>query len=179
MNFEDNRIIENFQKMYGKDVEVLNMQKERYTKLENEFLQKFDDATKYFFSSPGRTEIGGNHTDHNHGKVIAASVNLDSIAVVAKNQNQKIILYSAGYSTHFEVDLNNLKIDENEKGTTAALIRGIANRFTELGFKIGGFSGCMTSDVLPGSGLSSSASVEVLIGAIFNNLFNGIFKCIG
>ena len=172
MNFEDNRIIENFQKMYGKDVEVLNMQKERYTKLENEFLQKFDDATKYFFSSPGRTEIGGNHTDHNHGKVIAASVNLDSIAVVAKNQNQKIILYSAGYSTHFEVDLNNLKIDENEKGTTAALIRGIANRFTELGFKIGGFSGCMTSDVLPGSGLSSSASVEVLIGAIFNNLFN-------
>ena len=76
MKFEDKQIIEKFHKMYGKDVEALRKQKERYAKLENESLQKFDDTKKYFFSLPKRTEIGGNHTDHNHGKVITESVNL-------------------------------------------------------------------------------------------------------
>ena len=172
MNLDDEQIIKQFHKMYGNDNQVLNEQKERYQKLENEFLQKFDDADKYYFSAPGRTEIGGNHTDHNHGVVIAASVNLDSIGLVTKNQNQKIVLYSEGYFRPFEIDLSQLEVDEKEKGTTTALIRGIAKRFNVLGFSIGGFSGCMTSDVLPGSGLSSSASVEVLIGTIFNYLFN-------
>jgi len=172
MNLDDEQIIKQFHKMYGNDNQVLKEQKERYQKLEDEFLQRFDDSDKYYFSAPGRTEIGGNHTDHNHGIVIAASVNLDSIGLVAKNQNNKIVLYSEGYSHPFEIDLNQLEIDEKEKGTTNSLIRGIAKRFKELGFNTGGFSGCMTSDVLPGSGLSSSASVEVLIGTIFNCLFN-------
>jgi len=172
MNLDDEQLINKFNKIYGSDDQVLKEQKERYQKLENEFLQKFGDADKSFFSSPGRTEIGGNHTDHNHGKVVAASVNLDSIAVVKTSQNQKIVLYSEGYSRPFEIDLSQLEMNEKEKGTTTSLIRGIANRFKELGYTIGGFSGCMTSDVLPGSGLSSSASVEVLIGTIFNYLFN-------
>ncbi len=172
MNFENEYIIGKFHKMYGEDVQILEKQEERYRKLEEDFLQRFNECEKYFFSSPGRTEIGGNHTDHNCGKVIAASVNLDSIAVVKKNHSKKIILYSEGYSRPFEVSLDNLEINEKEKGTTTALIRGIANRLIELGFEIGGFSGCMTSDVLLGSGLSSSASVEVLIGTIFNFLFN-------
>ncbi len=172
MNFENEHVMEKFHKMYGEGVKILEKQEERYRKLEKDFLQRFDEGEKYFFSSPGRTEIGGNHTDHNNGKVIAASVNLDSIVVVTKNQNKKIILYSEGYSRPFEVNLNNLKINEKEKGTTTALIRGIANRLIESGFEIGGFSGCMISDVLPGSGLSSSASVEVMIGTIFNFLFN-------
>jgi galactokinase len=172
MNFENEHIMEKFPKMYGENIQILEKQEERYRKLEEDFLRRFDECEKYFFSSPGRTEIGGNHTDHNNGKVIAASINLDSIAVVTKNQNKKIILYSEGYSQPFEVNLNNLKINEKEKGTTTALIRGIANRLIELGFEIGGFAGCMTSDVLRGSGLSSSASVEMLIGTIFNFLFN-------
>ena len=172
MNLDDEQIIKQFHKMYGNDNQVLKEQKERYQKLEDEFLQRFDDSDKYYFSAPGRTEICGNHTDHNHGIVIAASVNLDSIGIVTKNQNNKIVLYSEGYFRPFEIDLNQLEIDEKEKGTTTALIRGTAKRFKELGLNIGGFSGCMTSDVLPGSGLSSSASVEVLIGVIFNYLFN-------
>ena len=172
MNFNDEQVIDKFHKMYGDDKQILKERKDRYQKLEDKFLQYFDDADKYYFSAPGRTEIGGNHTDHNHGMVVAASVNLDSIAVVTKNQNQKVVLYSDGYFSPFEIDINQLEIDEKEKGTTTALIRGIAKRFKEFGFNIGGFSGCMTSDVLPGSGLSSSASVEVLIGTIFNYLFN-------
>lgn len=172
MNFNNAYIIEKFHRMYGEQNEIIEGQKDRYQKLENDFLQKFNECEKYFFSAPGRTEICGNHTDHNHGKVLAGSVNLDSIAVVKKNIDKKIILYSESYTEPFTVDLNNLEIVEKEKGTTASLIRGIAYRIKELGYNVGGFSGCMTSDVLPGSGLSSSASVESLIGAIFNSLFN-------
>ncbi len=172
MIFYDDQMIKRFRKLYGTDENVLKKQKERYQKLEKDFFQKFGDSHKYYFSAPGRTEIGGNHTDHNHGMVVAASVNLDSISVVKKNDTQEIILYSEGYSRPFRINLTNLEVIESEKGTTNALIRGVAKRFIELGFNVGGFSGCMTSDVLPGSGLSSSASVEVLIGTIFNYLFN-------
>jgi galactokinase len=172
MNFNNEHIIDKFHRMYGDKNEIIEKQKDRYQKLENDFLQKFNNCEKYFFSAPGRTEICGNHTDHNHGKVLAASVNLDSIAVVKKNIDKKIILYSESYQAPFIVDLNNLEVVENEKGTTTSLVRGIASRLKELGYNIGGFSGCMTSDVLQGSGLSSSASVESLIGEIFNTLFN-------
>ncbi len=159
-------------KIYSEEPEIIEVQKERYLKLRKLCFQKFGDDTIYFFSAPGRTEIVGNHTDHNNGKVIAASINLDSIAAVSKNNLNKIILYSEGFAEPFEVDLDRLEKNNGEKGTTTALIRGIASRLSELGFKIGGFNGYMSSNIPSGSGLSSSASVEALIGSIFNSLFN-------
>ena len=159
-------------KLYGTDPGVLEKQTKRYQQLDEEFLYHFDEHERFFFSAPGRTELSGNHTDHNNGRVLAASVNLDSIAVASKNNTRNIILHSNGFDLPFKVDLNLLEVDEKEEGSTTALIRGIASRFVQLGFQIGGFSACMSSDVLPGSGLSSSASVEVLIGSIFNHLFN-------
>jgi len=161
-----------FTKIYGDKEEIKSRQFRRYEKLIKEYEGKFGESELHFFSTPGRTEIGGNHTDHNHGRVLAASVDLDSIAVAALNDTKKVILYSEGYNKPFAVDLANLNVRKNEKGTTEALIRGIAARLAQLGYAIGGFDACMTSSVLPGSGLSSSASVEVLIGTIFNALFN-------
>lgn len=161
-----------FEKLYGTDSRVLKEQTKRYQRLNDEFLRLFDKQEQFFFSTPGRTELSGNHTDHNHGRVLAASVNLDSIAAASKNNTQTIVLHSEGFFRSFKVDLKFLEVDEKEKETTTALIRGIAARFAELGYQTGGFSACMTSDVLPGSGLSSSASVEVLIGSIFNHLYN-------
>ncbi len=158
--------------LYGDNQEMLVNQKNRYTQLDQEFIRRFDDQIRIFFSTPGRTEIGGNHTDHNQGRVLAASIDLDSIAAITKTSTNKVEFYSEGYFLPFQVDLDELEVDVKEQGTTTALIRGIAARFLELGYKIGGFSGCMTSNVLPGSGLSSSASIEVLIGSIFNVLFN-------
>lgn len=144
----------------------------RFERLINQFEQRFDRQPTEFFSSPGRTEIGGNHTDHNHGRVLAASVNLDSIAAASPNDSGFVTIYSQGYDKPFVVDLSDRKPVPEEKGTTNALIRGIAARFAELGYKIGGFDACFASDVLPGSGLSSSASIEVLIGTILNSFSN-------
>ena len=104
--------------------------------------------------------------------MLAASVDLDSISAAAVNESNTITFYSEGYEKPFIVDLENLEIKSDEISTTSALIRGIAARFVELNHNIGGFNACCTSDVLPGSGLSSSASIEVLIGTIFNFLFN-------
>ena len=158
--------------LYGQESITLETQFARYNVLMENFTSKFGNRELHFFSTPGRTEIGGNHTDHNHGRVIAGSINLDSIAVAAKNQEDRISIYSEGYKEPFLVDLKNLEVDEKEKGTTTSLIRGIAARLKQLGYHIGGFDACMTSDVLIGSGLSSSASMEVLIGTIFNSFFN-------
>ena len=161
-----------FSKIYDKDEDVLSNQIQRYQNLISMFEEKFGKQELHFFSSPGRTEIGGNHTDHNHGRVLAASVNLDSIAVVAANNLNQVKMCSEGYPKPFSVDLQNLEIIEKEKGTTSSLIRGLAARFKQLNYKIGGFNAYVSSDVLPGSGLSSSASIEVLIGTILNTLFN-------
>ncbi len=158
--------------IYGQESITVETQFARYNTLMEDFTSKFDNRELHFFSTPGRTEIGGNHTDHNHGRVIAGSINLDSIAVAAKNQEDRISIYSEGYKEPFLIDLKNLEVDEKEKGTTTSLIRGIAARLKQLGYHIGGFDACMTSDVLIGSGLSSSASMEVLIGTIFNTFFN-------
>ncbi len=165
-------LTEILESLYGKDKKVIAKQLNRYVKLLDSFNDKFPQNEVYLFSTPGRTEISGNHTDHNLGRVIAASVNLDSIAVVSKNDSKKITIYSKGYSEPFEVSLESLSKIRQEEGTTNSLIRGIAARLVELNYNIGGFNCVMTSDVLPGSGLSSSASVEVLIGNIFNSLFN-------
>jgi galactokinase len=154
------------------DNNVLAKKIQRIEYLVDKFKQRFQENDLHFFSTPGRTEIGGNHTDHNHGRVLAGSVNLDSIAVAAIADSNTITLHSEGYPNPFCVNLNQLKKMPEEKETTSALIRGIAARFKQLGLNISGFSACVTSDVLPGSGLSSSASIEVLIGTIFNYLFN-------
>ncbi len=159
-------------KIYGEDSGVLENQFNRYDNLIQKHRDLFGEKDLHIFSTPGRTELGGNHTDHNHGCVLAAAVNLDSIAAASKTMNNTVVIHSEGYDDKFQVDLKNIAVIENEKGSTSALIRGIAARFKELGYKTGGFDACLTSDVLPGSGLSSSASIEVLIGTIFNALYN-------
>lgn len=121
------------------------------------------------YSAPGRTEICGNHTDHQHGKVLAAAVELLSRAAVLPNNSGVIRVKSEGYD-YFEIDLSELSPVTAERGTTAALVRGVAAGFALRGFGVGGFDAYVSSDVLPGSGLSSSASFEVLIGTVINDL---------
>ena len=124
----------------------------------------------YHFSAPGRTEIGGNHTDHQHGCVLAAAVNLETEAIVWLDESNTIQIESDGYPA-VTVELDDLTVREDEKNTTAALIRGVASKFVQLGAKLSGFRARVHSTVLPGSGLSSSAAFEVLIGTILNELF--------
>ena len=134
------------------------------------FAAAFGGAPERYFSAPGRTEIGGNHTDHQRGRVLAAAVNLDTRAAVRLNNDGVIRVLSQGYPL-CEVDLAQLTPVDSETNTTPALIRGVAARFAELGCKVEGFDAYVTSTVLPGSGLSSSAAFEVLIGTIINILF--------
>ncbi len=157
--------------LYGNNKKIVDYQRERYNKLHTNFKEAFGEQQVKYFSSPGRTEISGNHTDHNGGIVIAASINLDSIACAAESDSG-IEIYSDGFDKPFVVDSNNLEPIENEAGTTSAIIRGIASGLIKKGLHIGGFKAFITSDVLIGSGLSSSASIEVLIGTIFNYLYN-------
>jgi galactokinase len=136
-----------------------------------EFQKSYGTDDVDLFSSPGRTEIGGNHTDHNYGRVLAGAVNLDMIAVAAKNDTNIMRIKSAGYP-EFQVDLSELAIDESQFYTSSALVKGICARMKQLGYEIGGFDACIDGRVPKGSGLSSSASFEVLVGAIINHLFN-------
>lgn len=124
------------------------------------------------FSAPGRTEIGGNHTDHQHGRVLCASVNLDVLACASPNQKNVIRIRSEGYPA-LEVNLDDLLPRAEEAGTSAALVRGVAAKITQMGYTAGGFDACITSDVLSGSGLSSSAAYEVLVGNIMNRFYCG------
>ncbi|NCB28836.1 MAG: galactokinase [Clostridia bacterium] len=124
------------------------------------------------FSAPGRTELGGNHTDHQHGRVLAASVNVDMLAVAAPTGTNRIRVCSEGYPA-LEISLDGTAPVESERNTSAALIRGVACRIRELGYTVGGFDVYMVSDVPAGSGLSSSAAYEVLLGTIMNHLFCG------
>ena len=124
----------------------------------------------YLFSAPGRTELGGNHTDHQHGCVLAAAIDLEMTAQVKRNGQNMIRVYSEGYAP-FEVNLSDLTCRENERNSTAALVRGIAAEFSRLGASLQGVDLKIRSQVLPGSGLSSSAAFEVLVGTILNSLF--------
>jgi galactokinase len=160
-----------FEELYGKDEVILKAQADRYAILMNEFKEVFGNDDVELFTSPGRTEIGGNHTDHNYGRVLAGAVNLDNIAVAAKNGSQTIKIKSAGYP-QFEVNLSDLSIDQSQFYTSAAIVKGICARLKELGYQIGGFDACIEGRVPKGSGLSSSASFEVLVGAILSHLFN-------
>ena len=120
------------------------------------------------FSGPGRTEIGGNHTDHQHGRVLCGSVDLDMLACAAPNGTRLARIQSEGYPT-LEVDLDDLAPKKEEENTSAALVRGVAAKIKELGYELSGFDACANSTVLSGSGLSSSAAYEVLVGNIFNH----------
>lgn len=123
------------------------------------------------YSAPGRTEICGNHTDHQHGEVLAASINRDAIAVVKKTDGGLIRVIS-GDSPLYEIDINDLSPSGTEKGTTAALIKGMVSTLKDNGYNAGGFDAYITSDVLIGAGLSSSAAFETLIGTIISGLYN-------
>jgi len=151
-------------------VPALVLTPERKTALDAGFAAAFGSAPERYFSAPGRTEIGGNHTDHQRGRVLAAAVNLDTRAAVRLNGTDTIRILSKGYPMS-EVNVTQLTPVESEINTTPALIRGVAARFVQLGCKVSGFDAYCESTVLPGSGLSSSAAYEVLIGTIINYLF--------
>ena len=162
-------MIQDFKTLYGAEAEA---QRARYAALDTAFAEEFGAADALeSFSAPGRTEIGGNHTDHNHGKVLAAAVNLDVIAAVKKTDNGVIRLKSAGYPMD-AVDTADLAVKEEEKERSAALIRGVCARLSALGYKVGGFDAVTASRVLKGSGLSSSAAFEVLVVTILSHLYN-------
>ena len=149
---------------------VLKIQPEQKQKLDAGFLAAFGGAPERYFSAPGRTEIGGNHTDHQRGRVLAGAVNLDTVAAVRCNGTDTIRILSKGYPMSV-VDLSVLIPVESEINTAPALIRGVAARFKELGCRVQGFDAYVESTVLAGSGLSSSAAFEVLVGTIINCLF--------
>lgn len=136
------------------------------------FSAAFGCDPTHFFSAPGRTEIGGNHTDHQRGRVLAAAVNLHTLAAVRENGTNTIRIQSEGYPL-CQVDLSQLQPVESEINSTPSLVRGIAAKFTEMGCTVKGFDAYVTSTVLPGSGLSSSAAFEVLVGTILNHMFFG------
>ena len=152
------------------DESVLEYQKWRYVKAIESFEELFGVKDVEIYSAPGRSEIGGNHTDHQCGRVLAASINLDAIAIVAKKESG-IVLKSEGYPM-INVSLADLLPTKEEEGTSAGLIRGVAARLKEEGYEIGGFEAYVTSDVLNGAGMSSSAAFEVLIGNILSGLYN-------
>ena len=152
------------------DESVLEYQKGRYVKAIESFEELFGVKDVEIYSAPGRSEIGGNHTDHQCGRVLAASINLDAIAIVAKKESG-IVLKSEGYPM-INVSLADLLPTKEEEGTSAGLIRGVVARLKEEGYEIGGFEAYVTSDVLNGAGMSSSAAFEVLIGNILSGLYN-------
>ena len=143
-----------------------------YGELKAKFERQYGRAAEYIFSAPGRTELGGNHTDHQHGLVLAAAVTLDTTAAAAENNDGCIRVISEGYAP-VTVPIDELEKHPEERNTTAALVRGVAAGFLRRGYGVRGFDAYIVSDVLPGSGLSSSAAFEVLIGTVINALSGG------
>ncbi|MGN0651754.1 MAG: galactokinase [Gemmiger sp.] len=162
-----------FAKLYADDAAVIAAQRERYLDLIENFEKNFGTGhTVRLYSAPGRTEIGGNHTDHNNGVVMAAAVNLDIVAVVAKNEENTVRVISQGFGKIDDIDLSSLTPHKKEAEHSASLIRGVAAGIVQQGGEVGGFDCYTTSDVLRGSGLSSSAAFEVCMGAIFRGEYN-------
>ena len=161
-----------FREIYQDDSEA-KRQNARYAQAVEKFEELFGEKQVEIYSAPGRSEVGGNHTDHQHGMVLATSINLDAVAVVSPVDSPVIQLVSEGYDM-VEVDTRDLEEKYEEEGTTTALIRGAAAALTEKGYKIGGFQAYITSDVLIGAGLSSSAAFEVIVGTILSGLFNNM-----
>lgn len=153
------------------DDDLVTKQKSRYLDLLNNFKLNFPAEEVSIYSAPGRTEVGGNHTDHQHGRVLAAAVNMDTVAIVSLNNSNIINLISEGFEIS-PIDLSVLDKQESEVGKSEAIIRGICSRISELNFKIGGFDAYINSEVIEGAGLSSSAAFETLIGTILSHEFN-------
>ena len=160
---------ERLARLYGSDtIKARN----RFLHLADLFEAKFTDGEDVrFFSAPGRTEVCGNHTDHNHGKVLAAAIDLDAVACAVKTDDHFIRVYSENYPGDV-IDLNDLRPQAKETGKSASLVRGVAARFVELGYNVGGIDAVTVNSVLKGSGMSSSAAFEVLIGTMLSYLYN-------
>ena len=159
-------------RLYGNDPETIEKQKARYGAMIRQHRKLFGDRGNVFLvSAPGRTEIGGNHTDHNHGRVLAAAVNLDTLCAVTPRNDLTVQFHSHGYPP-IEIRLDDLTVHEDEKGTTMALIRGVAAGMKEAGYRIGGFDAAVSSTVAGGSGLSSSAALEVMLTGALDALYN-------
>lgn len=153
------------------DETLLSYHVKRYQDALIKFHELFGDKEVAIYSAPGRSEVSGNHTDHQRGHVLATSLNLDAIGIVAKTDDMVVHLVSDERPL-LEIDLSDLAIKENEKESTASLIRGVAAGLVNRGYKIGGFETFITSDVLMGAGMSSSAAFESLLGTIFSGLYN-------
>lgn len=158
--------------LYGDQPGETRLQADRYQALVRQYEQSYGDGDVYLFSSPGRTEISGNHTDHNLGKVIAASINMDCVGAAAKNEENKVRIHSVTYNEQFVIDLNAQEDPANPSGTYT-LVQGILEGFQHFGYSIGGADICLTSNVISAAGVSSSASFEMLIGTILNYFYNG------
>ena len=170
---------ETLRKLYATDDATVEHQKQRYINAVKEFEKMYGDEDVAIYSAPGRTEIGGNHTDHNMGVVIAAAVNIDVLCIVAKKDNKIINVYSEGFKQLDAIDCSDLEVKEEQYGTTESIIRGMCAGIIERGGECGGFDAYVTSEVLQGSGLSSSAAFEVAMGAIINHEFcNGKFNAV-
>ena len=168
---ESGRFDENLKAVYVTD-DAVEKQKPRYVETLNDFGELFGyDREVSIMSAPGRTEVCGNHTDHNNGKVLAASINLDAIAVASKNDDNTIRVKSKGHRMNV-VDLNDLEPNEDNFGDSTTLVQGVAAGIKNLGYAVSGFDACTTSDVMGGSGLSSSAAFEVLLGSVLSHMFN-------
>lgn len=166
-------VMERLIHLYGGRDGMMVAQSARYIGVLKRHEELFNhDGEVLLVSAPGRTEIGGNHTDHNRGRVLAAAVNLDTLSAVSAREDMLVHLNSEGYPA-MTLDLSDLAVHPEENGTTAALVRGVASRMRELGYKIGGFDAAVTSSVASGSGLSSSAAFEVMTCAILDALYNG------
>lgn len=155
------------------DGDKISYQKQRYVNAIESYIEEFGEDDVEIYSAPGRSEVGGNHTDHQHGEILAASINLDAIGIVKKTDDMKVSILSKGY-TLTTISLENLDMQEEEKETTIALIKGVVAGLANRGYKIGGFKAYITSDVLIGAGLSSSATYETLIGNIVSGLYNNM-----
>ena len=155
------------------DEDKISYQKQRYVNAIESYIEEFGEDDVEIYSAPGRSEVGGNHTDHQHGEILAASINLDAIGIVKKTDDMKVSILSKGY-TLTTISLENLDMQEEEKETTIALIKGVVAGLANRGYKIGGFKAYITSDVLIGAGLSSSAAYETLIGNIVSGLYNNM-----
>ena len=158
--------------LYGE--EKLQGEKRRYIKAIDSFKEYFgyDQGDVAVFSAPGRTELCGNHTDHNFGKVLAGAVNIDVIAVVCKTDSDRVRIKSEGHAPN-EIKLSELSPVESEKGSSNSILRGMVSRIKDLGYEVGSFDAYTTSEVPAGSGLSSSAAFEALIGHIMDCLWCG------
>lgn len=165
----DNGNHSTFKQLYGSESTAKKQQSERYLKLVDNFITTFKKDKGFFFSSPGRTEVSGNHTDHNYGKVMAGSVNMDNIAIAVPAND--IVIHSDGFKP-VVFELKDISINTDDFFTSKSLVKGILDRCNQLGYKTGGFHAYINGCVPEGSGLSSSASYEVLIGTIINHLYN-------